>query len=269
MNSLKYSVLNEACPQRCCFTRAWLTIAGEGFYQRQTHVGEGNCQLKSPVAFLPDLTGGWGRKRRNTCEVHKLFVLLTASMWCVLQTTSPALWHHLGGLWFSSVPPLTSANIRLQSLRGSVPQTAHTSDASCKWRLRPHAFLYGQLQISRFPGHPLVFFTLLKQWSELTKEQFTYYYQFIVKYKSGTARREGCSGKNGGGGSGSFYALSRCDSLPAHCCVHWLRRLSILRSRSLDGVSSPRRGWLNHWPLVNNSSLALSPPQRQGLGWNF
>lgn len=150
---------------------------------------QGREIAKSPVAFLPDLTGGWGQKLRNTCEVHKIFVLLTASMmWYVFQTTSPPLWYHLGGLWFSLVPPLTSANIRLQSWRGSVPQTAHTSDASCKWRFRPHAFPYGQLQICRFPGHPLVFVNLLKQLSELTKEHFTYYYQLIVKYKSGTAR---------------------------------------------------------------------------------
>lgn len=63
------SLLNKACPQRFCFTRAELT----GILPEPNWHGDGSCQLKSPLAFLPDLTWGWRHRLRNTWEVHRRF----------------------------------------------------------------------------------------------------------------------------------------------------------------------------------------------------
>lgn len=95
-------------------------------------------------------------------------------------------------------------------------------------------------------------------------------YQFIAKgYNLATAGRQGM-----GKGSGASTPSPNASSPPSPN-LHLFTNLEALWNLPFQifmEASFHRHDWLNHWPLVTNSTFKPPPPQRLGWGdwdWQF
>ena len=166
---------------------------------------------------------------------------------------STQFWHELPGI-----------SIRPHRFKGSVPQTAFTSEASCKPQVPVLPALLSDLTTKL--GVPPKSDNLVEQVIELRKMLCLPLQSIIIDTSEQPDEEvpKSRSGKVPSVGASVTVEL-KCATFPACGCVHQFGRspISVLLGFVMK-VSWCKHDWLNHWPLLTDLFLQPPSPQRSG-----